>query len=177
MSDEKPPKIRRGCFSRLAAMIPMLGVVGLGVAMYFVVMPQDLADLKEDLPAVGAPSGRDLALVLKNASDRGFSVTISEEELNAWLARTLQARQAGLLEKYVTLEGVRVRLEKDHAEVIIERTILGHPNTVSMFLRIEQMESENSVYKNLHFDGGRFHESLRQIDRSSGVPDPDSLVI
>src|SRR5690606_11350057 len=101
MSDEKPPKIRRGCFARLAALIPMLGVAGLGVAMYFIAMPQDLGDLKEDLPARGALPGRDLTMVLKNAAERGFPVTLSEEELNAWLARTLEARQRGLLEEYV----------------------------------------------------------------------------
>jgi len=160
MADETPPVRRSSCLAKIAALIPMLGVAGLGVAMYFISLPQDLSDLTDDLPPAGALPGRDLTVVLKNAAERGFPVTLTEEELNAWLARTLEARQGGLLEEYVTVEGVRLRLEKDHAEVIIERRIFGHPNTVSMFLRIEQTETAKSVTKQLYFDGGQFHESL-----------------
>ncbi len=139
-------------------MVPMLGVAGLGVAMVFSALPQDLSDLDGAGPGLAAPQGRDLAVVLRNAIDRGFSVTLTEEEINGWLARTLRAKQGGLLEEFTSLESVRVRLEEGHAEVIMERTIFGYPHTVSMFLRLEQLEGH--LGPSLYFDGGRFHEML-----------------
>lgn len=155
---DAPPPPRRGCLIRLAAMVPMLGVAGLGVAMVFSALPQDLSDLGGAEPGLAAPQGRDLAAVLRNAIDRGFSVTLSEEEINGWLARTLKTNQGGLLEEFTSLDSVRVRLEEGHAEVIMERTIFGYPHTVSMFLRLEQLEGQ--LGPSLYFDGGQFHEMV-----------------
>ena len=55
-------------------------------------------------------------------------------------ARTLLARQGGLLSEHVSLDGVWVRLEKDRAEIVMERRILGRPFTVSNYVQIEQIE-------------------------------------
>lgn len=136
----------------------MLGVAGLGVAMYFFALPQDLSDLDDGEPGVAAPQGRDLAIVLRNSIDRGFSVTLTQEEINAWLARTLEPKQGGLLEEFVSIESVRVRLEDGYAEVIMERLVFGYRHTVSMFLRLEQLEGQAGP--SLYFDGGRFHEMV-----------------
>ncbi len=157
--DEKKPKRRSGCIARLGALVVMLAVAGLGVAVYFAAMPQDLSDLRVDDDGPAARP-RNIRTVLENSLDRGFAVTLTEDELNAWLARTVEAKQGGLLEGHVTLEGVRVRLEEGWAEVILERRIFGRPQTVSMFVRIEQLETSGGRSIRLLLDGGPYHEAV-----------------
>lgn len=130
---------------------------GLGMAIYSAVQPQDLSDLKTPAPAASPVQQRDVKVVLKNAIDRGFPVTLQEAEINQWLARTLVATQGGLLAEKVTFDRVWVRLEEGMAEVIMERQFLGKPFTVSMYLQIERLESPQGVFTEIHPNGGPYH--------------------
>lgn len=146
-----------GCFSKLLLLILLAAAGGLGMAIHTAIQPQDLSDLKHPAPVANPGPERDVKIVLQNAVDRGFPVTLQETEINQWLARTLVARQGGFLAGKVTLDRVWVRLEEGIAEVIMERHFLGKPFTVSMYLQIERMESLHGVFTDIHPHGGPYH--------------------
>lgn len=141
-----------GCFSKLLMLILLVAAAGLGAAIYYAIKPQDLTDLAgaKTLPE------RDLQVILKNAVDRGYPVTLAEAEINQWLGRTLVTKQAGFLEGKVTLDRVWVRLEAERVEVIMARHFLGKPFTVSMYLQVEQVEDLQGQLLNITPSGGPY---------------------
>ncbi len=162
--DNDPPK--SGCLFRLAVWFVVLALAGIATALFFVGQPQDMGDIGGyDTQAGEANRGRDVAAVLRASVERGHAVTLTEMEINQWLARTLQARQGGLLEEHIELKGVWVRLSDGVAEVVIEREVAGWPVTVSMFLSIEQDESDEGLRTALNFHGGRYWEYLPRPPR------------
>ena len=163
MSDDDSNPRSRGCLSRIFTFILFLAAVGLGVAIFYAAKPQDLTDIKGYKNSTTPP--RDLTLALRNAVERGYPLTLSEEDLNAWLKQTLILKQGGLLEKNVKLEGVAVRLEKERAEIIIERSVFGHPFTVSMYVRIEQTEGTDGVATTLHREGGAYFADFPRLKK------------
>jgi hypothetical protein len=168
MAEEKQEKPRGSCLGKLVALITFAGVVGLGAAVFFIARPQDLSDIKGVGPASSVNGGkaRDLKTVLKNAVDRGYAVTLTEEEINLYLKQTLTAKQGGLLEKAVTIEGVRVRLENERAEIIIERSIMGRPMTVSMYVRvIQELDVQGRTKTSVLRDGGAYLPDVPRFER------------
>jgi len=163
MADPAQRKSEGGCFSKLAFLILMLGAIGLVSALFLIAQPQDLSDLTR--PASTAPSNREMKVVLKNAIDRGYPVTLSEAEINDWLGRTLVAKQGGLLESKATLDRVWVRLEDGTAEVIMARKFMGKPFTVSMFLQVEQLQGPKGVTTEVKLHGGPFHPDVPKPPR------------
>jgi hypothetical protein len=150
----------RGCFSRLIVLILLLSAVGLGFSIYFMAQPQDLSDIHGYTPETRALLRRDIKLMLKNSLDRSYPVTLTEGEINQWLLGVLKASQSGPLADKVTVDGVWVRLEDGRAEVVLERKVMGKPFTVSMYLQIEQTESENGARTEVQFHGGPYHNYL-----------------
>lgn len=138
-----PKRKSRGCLGMLMTSIVLGLLGGLGLAFYLISQPQELGDIDGARSASALAPVRDLKTVVQNAIDRGYSVTLSEEEINGYLARTLLARQAGLLSEHVSLDGVWIRLEPGRAEIVMERRILGRPFTVSSYVRIEQTAELN----------------------------------
>jgi len=165
MSEESKPR-SRGCLSRLFSLFLFLAAVGLFVALFFATQPQDLSDIKG---YGGSSPPRDLTLALRNSQERGYPLTISESDLNTWLGHTLAAKQGGLLESQVKLKGVAIRLEKDRAEVILERTIFGKPFTSSMYLRIEKMETAAGRETLVHRDGGEYFKDLPKLKKGGRI--------
>jgi hypothetical protein len=157
MGDFTSSKSGGGCFSKLLMMILLVAAGCLAMAIYSAVQPQDLSDLKSPETSATPTQPRDVKVVLKNAIDRGFPVTLQEAEINQWLARTLVAKQGGPLAEKVTLDRVWVRLGDGVAEVIMERQFMGKPFTVSMYLQIERLESLQGVFTEIHPHGGPYH--------------------
>lgn len=149
-----------GCFSKLVTLVLFACLAGLGVAVYSAFQPQDLSDLKRKASDASVPVGRDLKVVLRNAIDRGYPVTLSEVELNEWLGRTLVTRQEGVLREKVTLDRVWIRLQDGVGEVVMERKLWGHPFTVSMYLQVERMESAQGLTTEVRLHGEPFHEDF-----------------
>lgn len=149
-----PPRSGSGCFSRLVRLVFFTALAGLAVAVFFAAKPQDLSDLG-GRGAAGNPP-RDLKVVLKSAIERGYPLTLSEAEINNWLAHNLRPKQGGLLQDAVKLEHVWVRLEEGRAEVIMERSVFGRPFTVSMYLQAERMEGAKGVVTEVSLHGGPF---------------------
>lgn len=160
MDEPTPSKPSGGCFSKLLFLVLLISAGLLGTALFFVVQPQDLSDIEGRKPAAAGESQRDLAVVLKNAVDRGYPVTLTEGELNQWLARTLELKQGGLPADKASLDRILVRLEEGMAEVIMVRTVMGKPFTVSMFLQVERMEGQQGTYTEVTPHGGPFHPDV-----------------
>lgn len=151
-----------GCLRRLLSLFIMLMVCGLGAAMFFVSQPQDLSDIGMggSGPVPSGESPRDLKAVLRASLERGHAVTLSETEINLWLARTLAAKQGGPLAEWVSIGRVCVRLEEDVAEIIMERRAFGRAFTVSMFVKIEQTEENGRVRTIIERHGGPYSPDL-----------------
>lgn len=160
MADPTKPKSGSGCLSKLFFLIVLMGALGLGSALYFITQPQDLSGLGGYGPAAKTAPVREMKVVLKNAIDRGFPVTLSETDINNWLGRTLATKQGGVLASQVSLERVWVRLEDGVAEIIMERKLMGQPFTVSMFLQVEKFESAKGITTEVKLDGGPFHKDF-----------------
>jgi hypothetical protein len=162
MPDPKAPKTGSGCLAKLLFLILFGATVALGAAVYFVVQPQNLADLSGRTTSAQVTPTRDLKRVLQNAvekatANRGYEVKFSEAELNDWLARTIAPKQGGLLGAAVTLDRVWVRLEEGRAELIMARTVLGKSFTVSMYVQVEKMEDSAGPFLSIQPHGGPYH--------------------
>ncbi len=160
MADSSKPKSGGGCLGKLFSLILLAALCSLGAAVFFIIQPQDLTDIGGYGPMSKAPPARDMKVVLKNSIDRGYPVTLMETEINQWLGRVLEAKQEGLLATQAPLERVWVRLGDGTAEVIMERMVMGHPFTVSMFLQIEQLQGPKGVRTEVLMHGGPYHASL-----------------
>lgn len=160
--DDEPKKQKGGCLGKLAGLLVFAVIVGLGAAIYFITLPQDLSDIGGSSPTLTAPASppRDMKAVLTKAIEGDYSVQLSETELNHWLARELELEQGGELAEWVTLKRVCVRLREGVAEVIIERDVAGYPLTTSMFLQVEQTETAKGLSTQIHLHGGGFHEMV-----------------
>ena len=133
----------------------------MGSAVFHVAQPQDLSDVGGYAPAPAPPSaGEDLQTVLQNSVERGYALTLTEERINNWLGHTLSLKQGGLLASQASLERVCVRLEDGFAEIIMVRKVLGKPFTVSLFLKVDQFEGDQSVKTVLKLDGGPYHKDF-----------------
>ncbi len=157
--DKNPdiPKSSGGCLAKLAGLFVFLMLSGLTTALFFISLPQDLTKLDGYGPVAKMLPPRDLRTVLRNASERGYPVTLTEDEVNRYIATTLQTRQGGLLSKQVTLDGVWVNLLTDRAEVIFERHVLGYPITLSIYLHVEQrLDAKGLPVTEIHRDGGPY---------------------
>jgi len=153
MADEKvKPKPKGGCLTRLAGFFILLTLGAFAVALYFVAQPQSLADVDS---GQGEPL-RDISVTLKESLERGFPVTLKEGEINAWIAQRLVAKQGGLLSGAASIDAVKVRLEEGVAEIIVARTVFGHPLTTSLYVKVEHSETVEGSQKELKFQAGPY---------------------
>lgn len=159
-NEERAAKQPRGCLPRLTVWLLLLASVGLGFSMYYVAQPQDLGDIQGYLPASQALLRRDLQRMLQDSHDRSYPVTITEGQINDWLRGVVSAKQGGPLAGKVSLDGVWVRLEDGRAEIVLERKVMGKPFTVSMYLQVEQTETEDGTKTEVKRHGGRYHPYL-----------------
>ncbi len=102
---ERPlPKPKSGCLGKLTTLAVFAGLVGLGGALYTISQPQDLSDITGYGPSAVGKDSRNLKAVLKNATEGGYPLKLSEEEINLYLRDTLEFEQGGLLAEWVKLE-------------------------------------------------------------------------
>lgn len=165
MAEPKQTKSGGGCLSTLLFLILLGAAAALGVAVFFVLQPQDLRDLGGYGPAAKPGPEREMKLVLKSAIDRGYPVTLTETEINQWLARTLVTKQGGLLAGLVTLDRVWVRLEEGRAEVIMKRSLMGLPFTVSMYLQVDRKEGPKGPRTEIQLHGGPYDRDFPDLRR------------
>lgn len=138
MSDSSKKPRRNGCLPVIGATGLLLVVLGLIAALVAACLPQQLDDI--DGYGEKGSTSRDLKAVLENALERKYSLSLTEEEINGYLAKTLRCKQGGMFGKNAELRGVWVRLEDGRAEVVLERSWFGCKQTVSMYLQVERLE-------------------------------------
>lgn len=148
-AEEEPEEKKGGCLGKLVVLFVLLLLGGFATALFFVAEAQDTSDIRGYGGIVQAGEQRDLKKVLENSIQRGHPVTLTEEEINRYIKKTLSARQAGYLSSWVEIKGVAVRTEDGRLEVVIERAIQGRPFTVSMYVSIGKEESPNGVVTHL----------------------------
>jgi hypothetical protein len=155
-----------GCLGELIFLLLLFaGICVLGATVRLISQPQDLSDIGGYGSVARPLPARDMKAVLKNSIERGYPLTLTETEINQWLGRVLVAKQGGLLAGQVSLEHVWVRLDAGQVEVVMERRLMGRPFTVSMFLRIEQLDGPNGMRTIVKLDGGPYLESLPKLKR------------
>ncbi len=175
MTEPKKQKSGGGCFSKLLLLILLAMMGGLLTAVFFVTQAQNLTDLGGYGPAAKTASVRDLKSVLQNAIDRGnFDVPVTEAEINQWLATKLEVKQGGYLAEQFKLERFWVRLEAGHAELIMERSVLGKPFTTSMFFKVEKELSGTELVTTFNPSGGPYLADYPKLQKGGRL---GSLVV
>jgi hypothetical protein len=160
MAESSKSKSGNGCIGKLLVLFILVVGCALGIAGFFIIQPQDLTDIGGYGPTAKKMAPRDLKAVLETALKRGYPVTLTETEINQWIGQTLAVKQGGFLANHVSLERVWVRLADGYAEVVMERSLMGKPFTVSMFLKVEQLQGIGGVRTEIHRHGGQYHEAV-----------------
>lgn len=135
----------------------VLFIVALAYALLLMFQPQNLSDIGTGRDPQLPVNARDLTKVFAESLEGSYALRISEEEINAYLEKTLSGRQGGILGGIITLENVLVRLENERAEVIIVRKCMGLTLTTSMWVAIDQTEDDQGrVQTHIDPNGGPF---------------------
>ncbi len=159
MGESSKKEAGMGCVGRIGLLFLVGLLAGVISAGYYMAQPQNLDEIGGYRAEQSEPA-RDLELVMVKSLEKGHSLALTETEINRWLARTLSTRQGGAASRWVTLDGVWVRLMDGYAEVVQERTVLGRSFTVSMFVSIERRTEAGRIHKQAHLHSGPYHESL-----------------
>ncbi len=154
-----------GCLSKLSVLVFLAIVGGIVTGLFFMARPQDLSDLGGYGPAAHVAPVRDIEGDLKSSIEHERAITLTEADINQWLAKKIQTKQTGLLGNNATLERVWVRLEDGRIEVIMERKIFGAPFTSSMYLQIEQLQKARGVDTVIRMEGGPLFPGLPKPPR------------
>lgn len=138
-------------------------LAGMGSYVYFAWQKKDLSgiDGREKIMKGKSLAGEtDLLKKLQNAYDGNYVVTLTEEEINLYIAKRLRMKQDGPLKGFSTVKGVYVDLTPDHLEVFIEREIAqygedGVPKTeyLKPFDHTVSMKFNVYTYENTDNDG------------------------
>ena len=178
---DKEAKPKGSCVGKLAVLFLLLIVGGLGAALYQISQPQDMSDIAGTGPRAVGKTSRNLKTVLANSLKGSYELTLTEHDINLYLRDTLKVKQGGPLGDQVSFDDVAVRLEDDHAEIIMARSIAGYPFTVSMFLRVEQSELPNgSILKEIVRNRGPYHEAIPRPGvggRFGKLPVPEGFLL
>jgi hypothetical protein len=166
---------RRG-FSLLNTIIALVMLVALTSMATHTVMswiPRNLQDVDGAGPLAEAAKIPDLAERLKDAIEKSYEVTITEEELNRYVASRLVLTQSPIVDDYVKITGVYVDLKPDMIDVSVEREFdipnnqqadgskkigfMPFSHTVSMQLELKTLDDQDGGKKRtVSFPGGHF---------------------
>lgn len=157
-------------------MLVTLLILGILAAMGgFVYFGWQGADLSEVSGREGISKGQsgigyvDIERKVRNALNANVEVTITEAELNQYLAKNIKMKQAGWMKGFATVKGVYIDLRPDMMEIFIEREIAQYGeggkiktdvfkpfvHTVSMQLKIFTVVDEKGMTtRKVEFPGG-----------------------
>jgi hypothetical protein len=140
---------------RALSLIVMLLIAGFAFVLVLIFQAQNLDDVRTGNDPVNPTTARDLNKVFSEAIAGSYPVRISEDEINAYLVKTLESKQDGLAAGYVKLEKVLVRLEEGRAEIIMVRKLGDIDFTLSMWVAVNQTENARGEIETLiELDGG-----------------------
>ncbi len=151
---------RGSALKRLFLLFAFLMVVGLGLGVYLSFQPQDLSSIDGYAPEDRGDRATDIPAMIALAAKNRQAITLSERQVNRWLAENLKIRQEGVFAKETELKGVWIRFDESEggrAEFIIERKIRDLTHTSSMYLRFQRRKKEDDSFTTtVRKDGGSF---------------------
>lgn len=160
MSDPAPMENRGSALKRLFLLVASLLVVGMGFAVYLSFQPQDLDGISGYRSDDRLENPIDIPARIEAAAKTRQPITLSERQINSWLAANLRVKQEGKLADVVDMKGVWIRFDKvegGRAEIVIEREVRGITHTSSLYMRFERKKKENGAFTTtVRKDGGRF---------------------
>ncbi len=162
-------KKRRG-FSKVKMSVTLLVLGILSAMVGFVYFGWQGADLSDVSGRKGIAIGYvDIERKVRNALDANVEVTLTEAELNQYIAKNLKMKQGGFMKDFAKVKGVYVDLKPDVMEIFIKREIAQYgedgtiktdvfkpfTHTVSMKLKIfTEVDEKGMTTRKVEFPGG-----------------------
>lgn len=117
-------------------------IAGIGWTVARTWIPQDLSTL----PGYKQSGGEaNIPELLRQAVKKNVALTLTEEDVNKYIASTLKASQQGILSPIAKPNGVGIKFHDGYMEIIIERQIASrYLQTVSLFVTVIQEENPSS---------------------------------
>lgn len=150
-----PPLRRKSGYSGFLAALLVLFALVFAYLYYLAFEAEDTSDIAGYQAAPGT-TVRNLKSLLAVGLTSGRNLTVTEEEVNRYLAATMTARQEGTLGEKASLQGIGVRLEDGHVEVVVEREVFGRRHTVSTHFTPSQETVDGRSNWDLQVDGGKY---------------------
>lgn len=165
-SGEQEGKSFRRPFSLLGNFIFLctLGIIGvIGWVVVQTWIPQDLSTLPGYKKAGDEANIPEL---LRQAVKKNVTLTLTEEDVNKYIASTLKASQHGILSSIARPNGVGVRFHEGYMEIIIERQIASqYLQTISLFVTVIQEEDPSSPLPSTRLEYRENNEKQSYIDK------------
>lgn len=157
----------------IVTLFVVISLTTIAVHTVFSWVPRSSAEI-DGVTAAGDEEGVvDLKEGLKQALEKSYVMTITEEELNRYIAKHLKLTHSAIVDDYVSIKGVYVDLKPNLVDITIEREVdypanlqadgskkfsfLPLNQTLSMQLAIEVTDSENGdVHTQVSFPGASF---------------------
>ncbi|MFM7180828.1 MAG: hypothetical protein ACKO2G_05115 [Verrucomicrobiales bacterium] len=134
----------------LSLVLLLLMLAGLGLC-YTLAFTSDACDAKIPASGTSVPNLKNLLAV---GLSSGQHLTITEPEINGYLAATLKARQGGPLAERAPLRRVAVRLRDGDLHLVMVRQVFGREHCVTVRLTPSQIVSGGDRVWNVQPSGG-----------------------
>jgi hypothetical protein len=138
---DKPMPKRNSALLRLMRVPVVILILLFACVLVAIFRPQDMSDISTGEHPTDPFVARDLNKVFAESIQGAYPLRITEEEINAYIAQTIEAKQCGAASGFVRLEKVLVRLEVNRAEIILVRKIGDFDFTISLWITVNQFES------------------------------------
>jgi hypothetical protein len=161
-----------GLLKMLMTLLILIVLAAMGGFVYFGWQGADLSGVSGREGIVKGQTGIgyvDIERKVRNALNADVEVTLTEAELNQYIAKNMKMTQGGFMKGFATVKGVYVDLKPDMIEVFIEREVAQYgdddviktdvfkpfDHTVSMKLKVSTVEDVAGVTtRKIEFPGG-----------------------
>ena len=134
------------------AMLFMLLMTGLFAFAYLLAYQGDRVDARMPAKGSNVPNLKNLLAI---GLSSGKNLTITEEQINGYLAATLRAKQGGPLAGKASIERVMIQLEDGEFRLILVRKLFGRPHTVSLHFQASREGVGKDSLWNLQIHSGK----------------------
>jgi hypothetical protein len=162
----RPPRRSYGGGFSPMSVFMVIAALGLVALIAMILRPADLSGIQgypQDTIDATAAAPRNLLGDAQQAMiDRSVEMIVTEEELNQYLNRRLEASQGGVASSFVTFRGIYVDLSPGKAEIFIEREIFGFPITKGVSVRTESARRQ-TLYRPASWTIGQLDLGTRNV--------------
>lgn len=133
-------------------MLLLITLVALFGFFYFLAFTGDAVNAKMPASGTTVPNMNNLLAV---GLSSGKHMTVTEEQINGYIAATLKIKQDGSLGSRASIEQVAVRLKDGEVHVVIVRKLFGRPHTVAVHLVPAQEGTTDKPVWSVQPSGGK----------------------